>query len=96
VKSLDFFNSLEPKIRAKAFKTSHRLWKDGYLFSLSIDSETYEFYSALSIYKLEVIEGKEEKEEEKEICLSCGKEIPESEYERFNGLCEHCYIEWES
>jgi hypothetical protein len=91
VKSLDFFNSLEPKIRAKAFKTVHRLWKEGYLFSLNMDSETYEFYSALSIAKLEIIEKKEEREEEELLCQLCHEPISREESEQYLGCHRDCY-----
>jgi hypothetical protein len=105
VKSEEIWNSLSPKDRLRAYKTMHRIFRDGYLRSLdmNVDSETegtrfevWEFYSALSIHKLEIVEEKEKEEKEKEHCLSCLKEISKEEFEHYNGLCENCYIEWES
>lgn len=91
VKSLDFFDSLSPSIRKNAFKTEHRLWKDGYLFSLNIDPETtLEFYSALSIAKLKVIEGKPEEEKE-ELCRLCHKSVSKEESEQYLGCHRDCY-----
>jgi formylmethanofuran dehydrogenase subunit E len=88
---MEDFEKLEPSIKAKTFKSSHRLWRDGYLFSLSMnnDSEVWEWYSVLSLAKLIIVEEKEE--EEKEHCLSCGKEVSKEEFELHNGFCENCY-----
>jgi hypothetical protein len=96
VKSLDFFNSLEPSIRAKAFKSSHRLWQNGYLFSVNVDSYTYEIYEEITSMKILIAIEETQKEEEKEHCLSCTKEISKEESELFSGLCRNCYIEYES
>ena len=92
VKSMDTFNSLEPRIRARAFKTEHRLWKNGYLFSLNMnmDSETWEIYDPLTVWKLS-LEKEEEEKETKFHCRICGKSISEEEYEEFQGYHRNCF-----
>jgi hypothetical protein len=91
VKSLDFFNSLEPKIRAKSFKSVHRLWKSGYLYSVNIDSFTYEIYEPITSKKILIAIEETQKEEEKRKCLSCSKEISKEEFELYDGFCQNCY-----
>lgn len=93
VKSEEIWNSLNPKDKLRAYSTTHRIFSDGYERSLSMnnDTEIWEWYSALSIAKLLIIEGKEEKEEEKEHCLSCGKEISKEESKTNLGYCSQCF-----
>jgi len=92
VKSLDFFNSLEPSIRKKAFKSEHRLWKSGYLFSVNVDSFTYEIYEEIASKKILIAIEETQKEEEKKKCISCSKEISEEESNLYNGMYADCYM----
>ena len=64
-KSIGELERLSPKERIKTYKTVHRLFQAGYYCSLDRDSEdsgnseVWEFYTPLSVFKLEFLHEKE-------------------------------------
>lgn len=91
-KNMEILESLTQKQRTQTFKaeTEHRLFIDGYYCSLNMDSEIWEFYQPLTIWKLSL--EKEEEEKETELyCRLCGKFISEEEYQEFQGYHRNCF-----
>jgi hypothetical protein len=66
IKPLSELDTLPPPVRAKTYKTLHRIFDSGYYASLDMDSEVWEFYLPLSVFKLERIQEEEQKKESKE------------------------------
>jgi len=64
IKSISELDNLSPSIRTKTYKTLHRIFDAGYYCSLDMNSEVWEFYLPLSVFKIERIQ-EEEPEEEK-------------------------------
>ena len=90
VKSMEILENLTPRQRTETFKAEreHRIFIDGYHCSLNMDSEVWEFYEPLTVWKLSL--EKEEKEEEL-YCRLCGESISEEEYQQFQGYHRKCY-----
>jgi hypothetical protein len=63
IRSISELDSLSPSLRAKIYKTSHRIFDSGYYASLDKDSEVWEFYLPLSVFKLERIQEEQEESE---------------------------------
>jgi len=64
IKSMDEFESLSPRLRAQAYRSEHRVFRDGHYLSLNVNDEIWEIYVALSTLRIERIQ-EEEPEEEK-------------------------------
>jgi hypothetical protein len=64
IKSKEEYQKLSPRIRAQAYRTEHRVFRDGYYLSLNVNDEIWEIYVALSTLRIERIQ-EEEPEEEK-------------------------------
>jgi hypothetical protein len=91
-KNMEILESLTPKQRTQTFKAEpeHRLFIDGYYCSLDMDSEVWEFYQPLTIWKLS-LEKEEERKETELYCRLCGKSISEEEYQQFQGYHRNCF-----
>jgi hypothetical protein len=92
VKSMDILENLTPKQRTQTFKAEkeHRLFIDGYYCSLNMDSEVWEFYEPLTVWKLSLEREEEEKKEEL-YCRLCNKPISKEEYEQYQGYHRNCF-----
>ena len=51
IKAIAELDNLSPSLRAKKYKTEHRVFKDGYYASLNMGNEIWEFYLPLSVFK---------------------------------------------
>jgi hypothetical protein len=63
IKSMEEFERLSPQIKAKAYRSEHRVFRDGYFLSLNVNDEIWEIYVALSTLRIERIQEKELEEE---------------------------------
>jgi len=63
IKSIEVWDNLTPRERAKAYQTEHRCFRDGYFKSIDKESETWEFYLPLTLWKAGLYYVKQIKEE---------------------------------
>jgi hypothetical protein len=65
IKSMDEFENLSPRMKAQAYRTEHRIFRDKYFTSCVIDPETiWEIYFPLSVFKIERVQEEESESEE--------------------------------
>lgn len=66
IKSLEELGTLSPHMRARVYRSEHRVFRDGYSASLDMNNEishqleTWEFYEALTVWKLSLSQYREE------------------------------------
>jgi hypothetical protein len=95
IKGMETLENLSPKEKTQTFKAEpdHRLFISGYVCSKIMDNQVFEFYEALTVWKLSLEREEEEKEEEL-CCRLCNKPISKEEYEQYQGYHRDCfYIE---
>lgn len=64
IKSDEVWDSLSVKEKTKAYKTEHRIFRDGYWRSYEVGNEIWEFYLPLTVHKTLIVEeAMEEKPE---------------------------------
>jgi hypothetical protein len=66
IKSMDEFESLSPRLRVQAYRSEHRVFRDGYYLSLNVNDEIWEIYVALSTLRIERIQEEESEDREHE------------------------------
>jgi len=64
IKSMEEYLKLSPRIRAQAYQSLHRIFRDKYFLSVNVNEEIWEIYLPLSTLRIERIQEEEDHEEE--------------------------------